>query len=129
MVSKALLAVQEDLFFTVKIADGAKRAGLTAIFVKTEAAAMECLAARPLIVVVDLNLKAVDPVQLIRRMKSGEFSGIPVIGYVSHVQVELKQKALEAGCDAVFARSVFSSALAGILGRYAGLSVDDPPGE
>ena len=36
--SKMVLAVLEDLFFNVKIADAAKRAGLDLTVVKTEAA-------------------------------------------------------------------------------------------
>jgi hypothetical protein len=41
-----------------------------------------------------------------------------VIGYLSHVQGELKQKAHEAGCDMVLARSAFSQNLPNLLRRH-----------
>ena len=43
-----------------------------------------------------------------------------MIGYVSHVQGELKQAAHEAGCDMVLARSAFSQNLPQILKRHSG---------
>ena len=42
---------------------------------------------------------------------------IQLVGYVSHVQGELKQAAQEAGCDMVLARSAFSQNLLQILTR------------
>ena len=119
--SKTVVAVVEDLFFNVKIADAAKRAGLQVIFCKTEDAAMERIAEEPLLVVLDLNCASVDAVGLISRLKAGEFQSIPLIGYVSHVQADLKQRAQAAGCDMVVARSAFSTNLPQILRRHAGL--------
>jgi hypothetical protein len=49
-----------------------------------------------------------------------ETKGISVLGYLSHVQGELKLKAQEAGCDTVVPRSAFSQSLPQILKRYAG---------
>ena len=121
--SKTVLVVLEDLFFNVKIADAAKRIGLEVVFVKTAEAALARLAESPLLLIVDLNCASVDPVQLISDVKAGEFRSIPVIGYVSHVQVELKQRAQEAGCDMVLARSALSTNLPQVLRRYAGLPV------
>jgi hypothetical protein len=43
-----------------------------------------------------------------------------VIGFLSHVQGELKQKAHETGCDMVLARSAFSQNLPQILKRHSG---------
>jgi hypothetical protein len=47
--------------------------------------------------------------------------GINVVGFVSHVQGELKQKAQEAGCNMVLARSAFSQNMQQIFKRYAGM--------
>ena len=70
--------------------------------------------------IIDLNCNRVDPIALISRLKSGDTPKVPLIGFVSHVQGELKQKAHEAGCDMVMARSAFSQNLAQILKRHAG---------
>jgi len=120
--TKKVLAVLDDLFFTVKIKDAASRAGLAVEFVKTEADVLERAKEQPTVIVVDLNTTTVEPLDLIAKLKaSDELRRISVIGYVSHVQGELKQKAHEIGCDMVLARSAFSQNLPQIFKRHAGL--------
>jgi PleD family two-component response regulator len=122
-VKKKILAVVEDLMFTVKIADAAKRAGLEVEFVKSERDVIEKAAQeKPLLIILDLNFNAVEPLKLISKMKSdGEMKQISVIGYLSHVQGELKQQAQEAGANIVMARSAFSQNLQQILKRHSGV--------
>jgi len=118
-VAKTALAVIEDLFFTVKINEAAKRAGLPVTFVKSETDALQKAAERPAVIIVDLNCASVDVLKLIRELKADDRTKqISLIGYVSHVQAELKQKAQEAGCDMVLARSAFSQNLPQILKRH-----------
>src|SRR3974390_1316000 len=120
--TKKVLAVLDDLFFTVKIKDAATRAGLEAEFVKTEAEVLERARQQPTVIVVDLNTTTVEPLELISKLKaSDELRRISVIGYVSHVQGELKQKAHEIGCDMVLARSAFSQNLPQIFRRHSGM--------
>jgi len=120
-VNKKVLAVLDDLFFTVKINESAKRAGLPVEFVKSEQDVLEKAKSLPALIILDLNYAGVDPLSLVQRLKSEpETRGISVLGYVSHVQGELKQKAHEAGCNMVLARSAFSQNLPQILKRHAG---------
>ncbi len=71
-------------------------------------------------VIFDLNFAAADPIARIIEMKQDPaLQAIPLLAYVSHVQVELKQKAIDAGCDTVLARSVLSRDLPQLLQRYA----------
>ena len=120
-VKKKVLAVLDDLFFTVKINESAKRAGLPVEFVKSEQDVLEKAKSLPALIILDLNYAGVDPLSLVQRLKSEpETRGISVLGYVSHVQGELKQKAHEAGCNMVLARSAFSQNLPQILKRHAG---------
>jgi PleD family two-component response regulator len=120
---KKILAVVEDLMFTVKIADAAKRAGLDVEFLKSERDVIDKAAQeKPLLIILDLNFNAVEPLKLISKMKSdGEMKQISVIGYLSHVQGELKQQAQEAGANIVMARSAFSQNLQQILKRHSGV--------
>jgi PleD family two-component response regulator len=120
---KKILAVVDDLLFTVKISDAAKRAGLDAEFVKSEKDVMEKAAEeKPLLIILDLNNNSVQPLELIVKLKSdGDLRHISLIGYLSHVQGELKQKAQEAGANIVMARSAFSQNLPQILKRHAGV--------
>ena len=116
---KPLVAFLDDLFFTVKIADAAKRAGTPVTFVKTADAAIERVLSEHCLVVIDLNCAASDPIALVARIKA-EAPATPVVGFVSHVQTDLREQARVAGCDAVLARSVFSSKLPDVLREYGG---------
>jgi CheY-like chemotaxis protein len=117
--NKKALAVLEDLFFTVKINESAKRAGMPIEFVKSEKDALEKAKMKPPLIIVDLNFAGIDPIALITKLKEDkDTQSISLIGYVSHVQGELKQKAQEAGCDMVMARSAFSQNLPQILRRH-----------
>lgn len=119
---KKVIAVVDDLLFTVKILDAAKRVGLDALFVKSEQDLMEKAQEKPLLIIIDLNTTSVQPLALISRLKSDvELKNISLIGFLSHVQGELKQKAQEAGANMVMARSAFSQNLQQILKRHAGV--------
>ena len=118
---RKVLAVVDDLLFTVKIGDAAKRAGLTPEFVKSEKDVIDRAKEHPLLIIMDLNCNAVQPLKVISQLKSGaETKNISLIGYLSHVQGELKLQAQEAGADMVMARSAFSQNLPQILKRHAG---------
>ena len=119
--NKTVLAVVNDLFFSVKISDAAKRVGMPVEFVKDEKEVMAKAKSRPTLIILDLNFDHVQPLKLISKLKGGpDFKGISVIGYLSHVQADLKLKAQEAGCDMVMARSAFSQNLPQILKRHSG---------
>lgn len=118
---KRVVAVVSDLMFTVKIQEAAKRAGMEVVFVQTAQGALEQARQKPLVVIVDLNNATLDALGLISKLKGDpETSKISLLGYVSHVQADLKQAAQVKGCDLVIARSALSQNLAAILERYAG---------
>lgn len=119
---KRVLAVVNDLLFTVKLTDAAKRTGLALEIVKDSGQLMEKAASKPSLIIFDLNYAAIDPLDLVRKLKeNAETKTISLIGYLSHVQVDLKQAAQEAGCDMVMARSAFSTNLYQIFRRHAGV--------
>lgn len=119
---KKVLAVVSDLFFSVKITDAAKRAGMAVELVRDAEEVMTKAKAKPSVIIFDLNFEDVQPLDLITKLKSSaEFKGVSLIGYLSHVQGELKQAAQDAGCDMVMARSAFSQNLPQILKRHAGV--------
>jgi PleD family two-component response regulator len=114
-----VVAVLSDLMFTVKIQEAAKRAGLDVTFVTSKETALAQAKLNPAAIIIDLNGTSVDALELITALKTdAETSRIELIGYVSHVQVDLKQAAQDRGCDTVVARSAFSQNLPSILSRY-----------
>ena len=120
MENKRILAVLDDLFFTVKINESAKRAGLPVEFIKSERDVLEKAKTHPALIIIDLNYAGIDSLKLVQDLKADEDTKkVRLLGYLSHVQGELKLKAQEAGCNMVLARSAFSQNLPQILKRHA----------
>ena len=120
--NKTVLAVVSDMFFSAKITEAAKRAGVTLEYITTEKDLFEKAQSNPTLIIFDLNFDAVQPLQLIGKLKGdAALKHISLLGYLSHVQSELKMKAQETGCDIVLPRSAFSMNLDQILKRHAGV--------
>jgi CheY-like chemotaxis protein len=113
---KTVLGVMSDLFFSARINDAAKSLGMTAIFVKDQAVALERLKEKPAVVIFDLNCSSADPLELIQAAKEAAISSI---GFISHIQVDLKQKAQDAGCDTVVPRSVFAQKILELIQQHS----------
>jgi CheY-like chemotaxis protein len=119
--SKTILAAVNDLFFSVKISDAAKRAGMPVEFVKEADQVLMKAGEQPQLIIFDLNFDQIEPLKLIEQIKGDpKLKKISLIGYLSHIQGELKLKAQETGCDVVMARSAFSQNLPQILKRHSG---------
>lgn len=120
-LKKKIIAVLDDLFFSSKIREAAKALDLDLEFVKNPDGLKEkILSETPSLIVFDLNSKAGNPLENIKNIKSaGELKQVPVIGFLSHVQTELKEEADRAGCDVVIPRSKFSKNLREILTKYS----------
>jgi hypothetical protein len=124
----------DDLFFMAKIQETARKLGIKVSFVKNEKDTVADMLAlpeeeRPRLIVFDLNNANAKPLTLIPKLKTKLKRATSIVGFLSHLQGELKAKAIEAGCDTVMPRSAFSQTLPNLLRRY-GIEVeieDDQP--
>jgi hypothetical protein len=117
-----IFAYIDDLFFLAKINETARKLNLKVDFVKTDKDVLgpvEETGEKPSLIIVDLNNLSVKPLSLIPKLKSKLKKETNIIGFVSHVQGDLKMKAQEAGCDMVLPRSAFSANLPQLLRRHA----------
>jgi CheY-like chemotaxis protein len=113
-----VLALVDDLFFQAKLAETARKLGVVLKTVSTGDALVESLAGtaigdRPRLVVVDLNARQ-GAVEAVERLHSSG-NPVPVIGFLSHVQTDLAERARAAGCSQVLPRSSFTANLSEIL--------------
>ena len=116
-----VIAAVDDLFFAAKITEAARRAGVPVQFVKDERSLLESAEHKPALIIIDLNCAGVKPLECISKLKADpELKAISLLGYVSHVEGELKKKAHTLGCDMVLPRSAFSQNLVSLLKRHAG---------
>ena len=114
----------EDLFFTAKIQETARKQGVKVAFVKNEKDALAELTDgddrdKPALIVFDLNNANAKPLTLIPKLKTKLKKSASIIGFLSHLQGDLKAKAVEAGCDTVMPRAAFSQNLPNLLRRYS----------
>lgn len=118
---KRILAVLDDLFFSSKIREAAKTLEIELEFVKKPYGLNEKISSeKPSLIIFDLNSRFGSPIEIIKKIKSAsELKQIPVIGFLSHVQIELKKEADRAGCDLVIPRSRFSNDMREILRKYS----------
>ena len=117
-----IFAFIEDLFFMAKIQETARKLNVKVEFVKTDKDMAEKMQQngeeKPSLIIFDLNNNSVKPLTLIPKLKSKLKKGTSIIGFLSHVQGDLKQKAHEVGCDMVLPRSAFSQNLPQLLRRH-----------
>lgn len=120
--SSRIFAFIEDLFFMAKIQETARKLNVKVEFVKTDKDLADKLQQngeeKPSLIIFDLNNANAKPLTLIPRLKSKLKKGTSIIGFLSHVQGDLKQKAHEVGCDMVLPRSAFSQNLPQLLRRH-----------
>jgi CheY-like chemotaxis protein len=116
-----IFAFVDDLFFVAKIQEISRKLNVKVEFVKTDkdiAEKTENVEEKPSLIIVDLNSNGIKPLPVITKMRSKYKKATSIVGFVSHVQGDLKVKAQEAGCDVVMPRSAFSQNLASILRRH-----------
>jgi CheY-like chemotaxis protein len=117
-----IFAFVDDLFFLAKIQEVARKLNVKVEFMKTEKELAEHMESngeeKPSLIIFDLNNAGAKPLSLIPKLKSKLKRGTSIIGFLSHVQGDLKLKAQEAGCDMVLPRSAFSQNLPQLLRRH-----------
>lgn len=117
-----IFAFVDDLFFLTKIQDTARKLNVKVEFVKTDKEILDRVAQngeeKPSLIIFDLNNAAAKPLAAIPRLKKELKKSTNIIGFLSHIQGDLKMKAMDAGCDMVIPRSAFSQNLPQLLRRH-----------
>jgi CheY-like chemotaxis protein len=124
-LTRRVVAAVEDLLFRSKISETANTLGVEALFPRSPKKLVEKIhESPPDLLVLDLNSSRFEPLQLLKQLKSDEASrGVPVVGFLSHVNKDLAVAARESGCDRVVARSAFTKDLPEILAGDSGTGV------
>ncbi len=108
-----VLAAVPDLLFRSKVLEAAKALSVTVDVARdADEVLQKVRAERPRLVVMDLQAPALQPLETLRSLM-----GVPVVGYLAHEEVELRERALAAGCTEVLTKGQFSARLPSLLGR------------
>ena len=122
-----ILALEKDLFFSVKMRDTLHHHGMEVTTVRTLPAFEQRLSAtgdeRPALVIVNTATQGVNWEAAIRQARA---QGLPVLAFGSHMDLEARAKALEAGAGKVVANSKFTSDMPGLVKRMLTEPVTTP---
>jgi PleD family two-component response regulator len=116
-MEKYVIAAVDDMFFAAKIRATASHLGLDVRFAKSVEALIETAREElPLLIIADLHSEKFNPFKLAERLKADEqLRGVTLLGFFSHVQTALQQRAAQAGFNRIMPRSAFSKHLPEIL--------------
>ncbi len=117
-MTKRIIAVVDDMFFASKIRAVAESIGSDLIFARNvEILLDKAREQKPDLIVVDLHNQKTPPISIAEAIHSDpELKDVELLGFFSHVEVELQRQAKEAGYSQVLPRSVFARDLPTILG-------------
>ena len=118
-----VLALEKDLFFSVKMSDTLRYYDIEVKTVRNLPAFDESLEAKDdqkyALAIVNIATIGVDWEVAIRKARS---AGLKVLAFGSHMDLEARSKALEAGAQRVVANSKFTSDMPGLIQRM----LDEP---
>jgi DNA-binding NarL/FixJ family response regulator len=116
-----ILALEKDLFFAVKMRDTLRHHNMDVKTVRSPGAFEQGLAAggdeRPALVIVNIATQGIDWEAAIRQARA---AGYAVLAFGSHMDLEARTKALQAGAGRVVANSKFTSDMPGLVQRMIG---------
>jgi DNA-binding response OmpR family regulator len=117
-VTTHILALEKDLFFAVKIRDTLRHHEIEAKTARNLAAFEQGLTItgeeKPALVIVNIAIQGVDWEAAIRQAHA---LGYPVLAFGSHMDLDARAKALQAGALRVVANSKFASDMPGLVKR------------
>lgn len=117
--TRRILVAVDDLFFLAKIRETARQLKVPIELAKSDQELLGKTEPPPSLIILDLNSAALKPLATIGKIRQKpELKRTPLIGFLNHLQADLKVKAQEAGCDLVMPRSAFSQNLPGLLRRH-----------
>ena len=108
-----VIAAIPDMFFRAKVLETAKALAVDlGVARDADELLRQVRTEKPRLVLLDLQAAALQPLDTLVALE-----GIPVVGFLAHEQVELREQALAAGCGEVLTKGQFSASLASILRR------------
>jgi uncharacterized protein len=121
MTTATVLLLVEDLMFGPRLENNLRAAGYRPVFATDEVQLTRAMNQAPILAIVDLASMMVPWERLLTFIKDPGKKGayLPVLGFGPHVDLDLRQRALAAGCTAVVGRSAISQNLASLVKKHA----------
>ena len=113
---RPILALVNDLFFTLKIRDTAKAAGFPVHFAGNSQEFLDCFRkTRPALVIADLTLDGVDVAALFEQLSAdARQAPLPILGYTTHADWK-RTGPLHDRCTKVVTKDTLSRSLTELI--------------
>jgi DNA-binding NarL/FixJ family response regulator len=116
----SVVALVDDLMFLSRIREAAKGRGLEVKAARTAADAVAGARAGARLVILDLDSPRLPVAAVLSELRAdATLTGLPVVGFFSHVEAQRGRDAAAAGCTTVLPRSAFVQKLDALLGAAA----------
>ncbi len=119
-MTESIILIVDDLMFAPKLESALNQLGYKPLFATNETDLTNALRQAPVLVIVDLFSRGFNWEALLRLMKGEgkKARHVPVLGFGPHVDLELREKALLAGCDTVVGRGAIAGQLPQLIEKH-----------
>jgi CheY-like chemotaxis protein len=114
-----VLAVVSDLLLRQRVVEGLSAVGYEPQVAAGPSVMRDRLAEqRPVAILIDLENRGMDAVETIAELKADpDTESIPLLGFFGHVNIDIRNRALAAGCDKVATRGEVASRLDRLMSK------------
>jgi DNA-binding response OmpR family regulator len=125
-VTTTIIALEKDLFFAVKIRDTLRHYDMDTTIARTLTSFEQEIGSRdssmPALAIINIATKGVDWEAAIQAARA---SHLPVLAFGSHMDLDARARALQAGAQKVVANSKFARDMPGLVQRALDTSDHD----
>ncbi len=120
MNKENIILIVDDLMFLPKLENGLAHLGYRPLVATNPTDLNRAITQAPVLTIVDLFSQGFDWAELLGYIKGAGRKGnhIPVLGFGPHVDLELRERALAAGCTAVVGRSAITTQLPQLIEKH-----------
>lgn len=117
---ETIVLIVDDLMFLPRLEEGLRQLGYQPLVATNETDLSKALFTAPVLVIVDLFSRNFDWERLVRFVKGPGKKAVhvPTLGFGPHVDLELRERALAAGCHAVVGRGAIAGQLAHLVEKH-----------
>jgi CheY-like chemotaxis protein len=119
-LARTIIVLEDDLMFGAGIEAKLRALGYEPLAAQTTPAFDRLLKGFPALVLVNVGSQTIDWEPMVDHAKNeSQWRQVPILAYGPHVDLALRQRALEAGCDAFVGRSAVARDLPSLVEKWA----------
>jgi CheY-like chemotaxis protein len=119
-LTRTIVVLEDDIMFGAGIEAGLRSLGYEPVSAWATPAFDRLLKGFPALVLVNVGSRTLDWEHMVDHAKNeSQWRQVPILAYGPHVDLGLRQRALEAGCDAFVGRSVVARDLPSLVKKWA----------